>query len=158
MYSSQCPLTHLSIYLSIYLSIHPSTHLSIHLFIHPSIHLSKYLSVYGSTVLLFDLGRSINFVILYPVGRTPWTGDQPVTRPLPTHRTTQTEKTHTNIHALSRIRTHDLSVRASEDSSCFIGRGHCDRQCPPPYPMQSILQNCSLCNPLRKIITIRYHV
>jgi hypothetical protein len=24
-------------------------------------------------------------------GRTPWTGDQPVARPLPTHRTTQTQ-------------------------------------------------------------------
>jgi hypothetical protein len=23
--------------------------------------------------------------------KTPWTGDQPVTRPLPTHRTTQTQ-------------------------------------------------------------------
>jgi hypothetical protein len=28
---------------------------------------------------------------LYTVGRTPWTGDQPVTGPLPTHRTTQTQ-------------------------------------------------------------------
>jgi hypothetical protein len=26
------------------------------------------------------------FVILYKVGRTSWTGDQPVARPLPTHR------------------------------------------------------------------------
>jgi hypothetical protein len=32
-----------------------------------------------------------SFVILYTVGRTPWTGDQPVARPLPTRRTTQTE-------------------------------------------------------------------
>jgi hypothetical protein len=29
-------------------------------------------------------------LILYTVGRTPWTGDQPVARPLPTHRTTRT--------------------------------------------------------------------
>jgi hypothetical protein len=27
----------------------------------------------------------------HTVGRTPWTSDQPVARPLPTHRTTQTE-------------------------------------------------------------------
>jgi hypothetical protein len=27
-----------------------------------------------------------SFVILYTVGRTAWTGDQPVARPLPTHR------------------------------------------------------------------------
>jgi hypothetical protein len=31
------------------------------------------------------------FLYLYAVGRTPWTGDQPVARPLPTHRTTQTQ-------------------------------------------------------------------
>jgi hypothetical protein len=31
-----------------------------------------------------------SFKIVYTVGRTPWTGDQPVARPLPTHRTTQT--------------------------------------------------------------------
>jgi hypothetical protein len=62
--------------------------------------------------------------------RTPWTGDQPVARPLPKHRTTETQnkRIHTqNIHALSGIRTHDLSVRASEDRSCFKARGYCDR-------------------------------
>jgi hypothetical protein len=32
----------------------------------------------------------------------------------------------TNIHVLSGIRTHDRSVRASEDSSCFRPRGHCN--------------------------------
>jgi hypothetical protein len=31
------------------------------------------------------------FLNLYTIGRTPWTGDQPVTRPLPTHRTTHTQ-------------------------------------------------------------------
>jgi hypothetical protein len=34
---------------------------------------------------------------------------------------------YTNIHALIGIRTHDPSVRASEDSSCLRPRGHCDR-------------------------------
>jgi hypothetical protein len=41
-------------------------------------------------------------------GRTPWTSDQPVARPLPIRRTTQTQKKihkHTNIHASRRIRT-----------------------------------------------------
>jgi hypothetical protein len=32
------------------------------------------------------------------------------------------------IHALSGIRTHDPSVRASEDSSCLRPRGYCDRR------------------------------
>jgi hypothetical protein len=47
-----------------------------------------YLWLYGP---LLDLGRFVRFLILYIVGRTPWTGDQPVARPLPTHRTTQTQ-------------------------------------------------------------------
>jgi hypothetical protein len=38
-----------------------------------------------------DLGRFFSFLIVNIVSRTPWTGDQPVTRPLPTHRTTQTQ-------------------------------------------------------------------
>jgi hypothetical protein len=33
-----------------------------------------------------------------------------------------TEQTHTDIHVLSEIRTHDSSVRASEDGSCLIDR------------------------------------
>jgi hypothetical protein len=44
------------------------------------------LSIYGSTILLLDLGRFFSFLILYAVGTTPWTADQPVARPLPTHR------------------------------------------------------------------------
>jgi hypothetical protein len=50
--------------------------------------------------------------LFYTVGRTPWTSDQPVARPLPTHRRTQTQiNAHTHIHSLSRIRTHDPRVR-----------------------------------------------
>jgi hypothetical protein len=37
------------------------------------------------------------FLILYTVGRIPWTGDQPVTRLLPTHRTTQNKRTQTSM-------------------------------------------------------------
>jgi hypothetical protein len=36
-------------------------------------------------------GRLFSFVFLHTVGRTPWTGDQPVPRLLPTHRTAQTQ-------------------------------------------------------------------
>jgi hypothetical protein len=65
---------------------------------------------------------------IYTVGRTPWTGDQPVVRPLLTQRATQTQKNaHTDIHAWSGIRTHDPSVRAGKDSSCFRRRGYSDR-------------------------------
>jgi hypothetical protein len=52
-----------------------------------------------------DLGIFFSFLILYTVCRTPWTGDQPVARPLPTHRTTQIQNKRTDIHASSGIRT-----------------------------------------------------
>jgi hypothetical protein len=39
-----------------------------------------------------DLGRFFSFLILYTVGRTPWTEDQPIARPLPcTQDSTNTE-------------------------------------------------------------------
>jgi hypothetical protein len=63
-------------------------------------------------------------------GRTLWTSDQLVARPLPKHRTTQTQNKHIhtpNIHALSGIWTHDPCVRASEDSSCLRSLNYCDR-------------------------------
>jgi hypothetical protein len=56
----------------------------------------------------------LQFLNLFTVGRTPWTGDQPVARPLPTHRT---NAHNTDMHALSGVPTHDPSVRASEDCS-----------------------------------------
>jgi hypothetical protein len=74
---------------------------------------------------LSDLGRFFSFVILYTVGRTPWTGDRPVARPLPR----QTINTHnSDINALNGIRTHDCSARASEGSSCLSTRCHRDRR------------------------------
>jgi hypothetical protein len=36
-----------------------------------------------------------SFLILYTVGRAPWTGDRPVSRPLLIHRTTQTQNKRT---------------------------------------------------------------
>jgi hypothetical protein len=45
---------------------------------------------------MLDLGCFLSFLILYTVGRTPWTGDQPVAR------TTQTQNKRTqDIHASS---------------------------------------------------------
>jgi hypothetical protein len=40
---------------------------------------------------LLGLGLFFSFLIIYTDGRTPWTSDQPVARPLPTHTTTQTQ-------------------------------------------------------------------
>jgi hypothetical protein len=44
---------------------------------------------------LLGLGCFFSFLILYTVGRTPLTGYQPVARPLPTQRTTQTQNKRT---------------------------------------------------------------
>jgi hypothetical protein len=76
----------------------------------------------------FGPWQLFTFSNLYAVGRTPWMGDQPVARPLATQRTTQTQNKRKHIHTSSGIRTHDPSGRVSEDSSCLISRGHCDRQ------------------------------
>jgi hypothetical protein len=60
--------------------------------------------------------------IFFADDRTPWARDQPVARPLPKHRTTQTQNIRIlipNIHAFIGILTHDPSVRTSEDSSCL---------------------------------------
>jgi hypothetical protein len=55
--------------------------------------------------------------ILQTLGKTPWTGDQPVARPLPTHDNIKREK-NADIQASSGVRAHDPSVRAGEDISC----------------------------------------
>jgi hypothetical protein len=92
-----------------------------------------YLSDFFSMVLPADSGPGplIQFRILFSqtLG-TPWESDQPFARPLPKHRTTQTQnnRIHTpNIHALSGIQIYDPSIRASKDSSCLRPRGHCGR-------------------------------
>jgi hypothetical protein len=64
----------------------------------PSLPTFMNLSIHGSTVLSLDLDRFCNFLILYIVGRTPWTRDQPVARPLPTQRATQTQDKRTYRH------------------------------------------------------------
>jgi hypothetical protein len=79
------------------------------------------------------------------VGRTPWTGDQLVARPLPVHKHRKSHTQHKHltsiswmgfeptvsesvpakiVHALDR----SASVRASEDSSCLRPRGYCEQR------------------------------
>jgi hypothetical protein len=68
-------------------------------------HSRNYRSVYLSVCLSVCLSMALqpfvgpwppfSFLILYRVGRTPWTGNQPVARPLPTHRTAQTQNKRT---------------------------------------------------------------
>jgi hypothetical protein len=66
------------------------------------------------------LASDFQFYDHFTDGRTPWTSDQPVARPLHKHRTTQTQNKHIhipNIHALCGIGTHDPSFQASEYST-----------------------------------------
>jgi hypothetical protein len=70
----------------------------------------------GSEFIFWNLG------IRWTVGRTPWMGDRPDARPLPTYRTTQHRKMRTHVHASSGIRIHDPSVRAASDRAA-IGTG-----------------------------------
>jgi hypothetical protein len=56
-------------------------------------------------------------------GRTPWTGDQPDTRPLPTQDNTTQKNEDKHIHLSSGIRTKD-----PKSSSGLRLRGQWDRQ------------------------------
>jgi hypothetical protein len=74
------------------------------------------------------LGHFSRFLILYTVGKTPWTGDQSVTRPLPTHRTIQTQNklTQTSMSWLGFEPTTPVferakTVHASGRSATMIG-------------------------------------
>jgi hypothetical protein len=70
------------------------------------------------------------FLNLYTVGTTPWTGDQPVAMPLPTHRTTETQNKRSQtsvplvgfeptIPVFERAKTvHDLDRAATLIGSC----------------------------------------
>jgi hypothetical protein len=80
---------------------------------------------------LLGLGRFFSFSVLYTVGRTTWTGDQPVTRSLPTHRTTHNKHTQTSMlrvgfepttSVLERTKTvHVLDGAATVISICRDG-------------------------------------
>jgi hypothetical protein len=92
-------------------------------------YLPTYLPIFIHVAPTWSIGHSWNasfhFSFLILVGMTLWSGDQHVARPLPTrkHRINAD-----NLHALSGIRTQNLSARESESSSCLIRRGRCDRR------------------------------
>jgi hypothetical protein len=76
----------------------------------------------------FGLGSFFSVLIIYTIGRTPWTGDRPVARPLATHRTIQTQNKRTQtfmpwvgfeptIPAFERAKT----VHASDRAATVIG-------------------------------------
>jgi hypothetical protein len=64
---------------------------------------------------LLDISIFLSFLIPYTVSWTIWTGDQPIVRPLPTHRTAQTQKkrTHTSMPRVG----FETTIPAFEDGS-----------------------------------------
>jgi hypothetical protein len=87
--------------------------------------LSIYLFINGSTVLLFDLGRfsisqsHIQSVRLLGRGISP-------SQSRYLHTEQHKHKINSDIRALSGIRTHDPSVRATEEGLCCRPRRDCD--------------------------------
>jgi hypothetical protein len=106
------------------------------------IYLSIYLWLYSP---LLNLGHFFNFVILYTVGRTPWTGDQPVARCLPTQRTTQTQnkRTHTSIPWVGFEPTIPAFERAKTVHALDSAAGHCGTvdktKCSETSPFRTVL-------------------
>jgi hypothetical protein len=78
---------------------------------------------------LLGPGRFFSFLVLYTVGRTTWTGDRPVARPLPTHRTTQTQNKCTILTSMPWVRfeltilvfEQAKTVHASDRAATVIG-------------------------------------
>jgi hypothetical protein len=85
------------------------------------------LSIYGSTALFgpWLLFQRLDFL---HSRRTALTGNQPVARPLHTHRTTHHRTNTHRHHASSELRTHYPSISASEDGSCLRAAAHQLRQ------------------------------
>jgi hypothetical protein len=64
----------------------------------------------------------------YRIGRTPWAGDRSITRPLPTHRTTQIQNKHTQTSMPRVALEHTISeferaktVLALDHTATLIG-------------------------------------
>jgi hypothetical protein len=78
---------------SLCLQLHKRHHIECCIYIYTSIffvHLSMAVQPFVGPSPLVDFRN-----LFYTNGRTPWTGDQPVARPLPTHRTTQAQNKRT---------------------------------------------------------------
>jgi hypothetical protein len=88
---------------------------------------ASYLWLYSPFVGPWSL---FSFLILCTVGKTPWTEDQSVARPLPIRRTTRTQNKHTQT-SMPRVGFEawmSVCVWVGEDCSCLRLRpcGHCD--------------------------------
>jgi hypothetical protein len=66
-----------------------------------------------------DPGLFFSFMIIFTDGRTPWTSDQHVARPLPKCRTTQTQNKH--IHTPTPCVGFEPTIPASERAKTVYG-------------------------------------
>jgi hypothetical protein len=110
---SQSPLTH---YIQLFcISINICSPWSWHLINKICLAFNKLLLLLWLCNPLLSLDRFFSsFLILYAVGRTPWTGDQPAARPLPTHTTTQTNRINAHRHSCLEWDSNPRSSCSSE--------------------------------------------
>jgi hypothetical protein len=103
----------LSVCLSIYLSVRPSARPPFRPSSRPPV--CPYVHPSMAFLPLWTLCRFFSFLILYAVHRTSWTGDQPVARSLPTHKTAQMQNKRTQRHPC-------LQWDSNPRSQCSSGR------------------------------------
>jgi hypothetical protein len=75
-------------------------------------------------LILYSYGVEVfNFSLdLYIIGRTPWTRDRPVARPLPKYRTTETQNKRTYKHQTSMLEAgFEPTITASERAKTVHG-------------------------------------
>jgi hypothetical protein len=78
-----------------------------------------------------DLGRFFSSLTIYTVRRAPWTGNQPVARPLPAYRTAKTQNKRTQT-SMSRVGFEPTilvfdraeTVQTSDRAATVIGMWH----------------------------------
>jgi hypothetical protein len=87
------------------------------------VNISIYPSICGSTDVCWTL-ELFQFLDLFTVGRTPWTSGHPVTRPLSTYRTPQTQnkRTQTSMPQMEFERTIPVFERAKTVHA--LGQAH----------------------------------
>jgi hypothetical protein len=71
---------------------------------------------------LLGLRRVFSFLILYTVGRIPGTGYQPVARPLPTYRTTQTSMPRVRFEPTIPVLERAKTVHALDRAATVIDK------------------------------------
>jgi hypothetical protein len=58
---------------------------------------------------------------VYTAGRTPWTGDRPVVRPLPARRKTQTTMSIVGFEREKTVHASDSAPSVIGHAGCYLG-------------------------------------